>query len=106
MLASRVLMSKLIYLMPVWTGCEEYLVNALQIIQNKVARSVTKKDIFNPTQVLMKECGWLTVKQLLQPDTVPENHTAASSNISLQKDNRPARLDLAERSWCWRAAKT
>ena len=58
-------MSKLIYLMPVWAGCEDYLVKALQVIQNKVARSVTKKDKFTTTKVLMKECGWLTVHQLM-----------------------------------------
>ena len=46
MLANGVFMSKLIYLMPVWGGCEDYLVNALQVIQNKVARLVTKKEIF------------------------------------------------------------
>ena len=54
MLANGLFMSKLIYLMPVWAGCEEYLVNALQVIQNKVARSVTKKDIFTPTKGLIR----------------------------------------------------
>ena len=49
--------SKLIYLMPIWAGCEDYLVKALQVTQNKVARSVTKKDKFTTTKVLMKECG-------------------------------------------------
>ena len=51
--------------MPVWAGCEDYLTRALQVIQNKVARSVTKRNTFTPTKMLMKECGWLTVKQLM-----------------------------------------
>jgi hypothetical protein len=138
MLANGVFMSKLIYLMPVWAGCEDYLFNALQIIQNKVARSVTKKDIFTPTQVLMKECGWLTVKQLLVYHSLVQFHKTMlhqaptylykrmasqlsiletsshyyyktrqeASGVMRQVPGAEARLDLAERSWCWRAAKT
>ena len=30
-------MSKLIYLMPLWMGCEDYLINVLQVNLNKVA---------------------------------------------------------------------
>ena len=51
--------------MPVWSGCEDYLVKALQVTQNKVARIVTGKDIFTPTRQLLLECGWLSVRQLL-----------------------------------------
>ena len=51
--------------MPLWAGCEEYLVKALQVIQNKAARSVTKLSIFTPTKVLLKNCGWMSVKQLM-----------------------------------------
>ena len=141
-LANGVFMSKLIYLMPVWAGCEDYLVKALQIIQNKVARSVTRKDIFTPTHVLMKECGWLTVKQLLVYHSLLQFHKtkqqhaptylhqritdqlsmletrdAASRHYNYktrqeasgalrQVQGAEAKLDLAERSWCWRAAKT
>ena len=46
-------------------GCEDYLVNALQVCQNKAARLVTKLDRFTPTKVLMQQCGWLSVKQLM-----------------------------------------
>ena len=65
MIANGIYMSKLIYLMPVWMGCEDYLVNALQVSMNKVARLVTKRDIFTPTSVLLKQCGWMSVKQLM-----------------------------------------
>ena len=65
MIANGIYMSKLIYLMPVWIGSEDYLVNALQVNLNKVARMVTKLDIFTPTNVLMQQCGWMTVKQLM-----------------------------------------
>ena len=65
MIANGIFMSKLIYLMPVWMGCEDYLVNALQVCVNKVARFVTRLDIFTPTSVLMQQCGWLPVRQLM-----------------------------------------
>ena len=65
MIANGLYMSKLIYLMPLWVGCEDYLVNALQVNLNKVARLVTKLDIFTPTAVLMQQCGWMPVKHLM-----------------------------------------
>ena len=141
MLANGVFMSKLIYLMPVWAGAEDYLIKALQVIQNKVARTVTKKNIYTPTQDLMRECGWLTVRQLLayhsliqfhktkihksptylyrriesQLRKLEENDILSSSyyyktrqeasGVMRQVPGAEARLDLAERSWCWRAAK-
>ena len=58
-------MSKLIYLMPVWIGSEDYLVNALQVNLNKVARLVTRLNIFTPTKVLMQQCGWMPIKHLM-----------------------------------------
>ena len=65
MIANGIFMSKPIYLMPVWMGCEDYLVNALQVNMNKVARLVTKLDIFTPTSVLLHQCVWMSVKQLM-----------------------------------------
>ena len=64
MLANGLYMSKLIYLMLVWMGSDDYLFNALQVNLNKVARLVTKLDIFPPTAVLMQQCGWMPVKHL------------------------------------------
>jgi hypothetical protein len=142
MIANGIFMSKLIYLMPVWAGCEDYLTRALQVIQNKVARSVTKRNTFTPTKMLMKECGWLTVKQLMvyhsliqlhktmQNQTPTYLYSRVSSQLSLleeadeeqrtyyyqtrqhasgalrQLPGVEARLDLSERSWCWRAARS
>ena len=65
MIANGLFISKLIYLMPVWIGCEDYFVNALQVWQNKVARLVTKLDRFTPTMVILKQCGWMPVRQLM-----------------------------------------
>ena len=65
MIANGIYMSKLIYLMPVWMGCEDYLTKALQVSMNRVARLVTRLDVFTPTSVLMQQCCWLTVEQLM-----------------------------------------
>ena len=65
MIANGIFMSKLIYLMPLWSGCEEYMVRALQVIQNKAARSVAKLNKPTPTKILLNTCGWLSVRQLM-----------------------------------------
>ena len=65
MIANGILISKFIYVMPLWMGCEDYLVNYLQVCQNKVARLVTKLDRYTPTTVLLQQCGWMSVRQLM-----------------------------------------
>ena len=108
------------------------------MIQNKVARSVTKRNTFTPTKMLMKECGWLTVKQLMVYHSLIQLHktiqnqaptylySRVSSQLSLLEEGRTyyyqtrqhasgalrqlpgveAKLDLSDRSWCWRAARS
>ena len=58
-------MSKLVYLMPLWGGCEQFLIRSLQTMQNKAARVVSSRSIYTPTKTLLKECGWLSVVQLI-----------------------------------------
>ena len=53
MLANGLFMSKLIYLIPLWGGCEKFLIKALQIVQNKAARTVTKLGMFTPIRTLL-----------------------------------------------------
>ena len=62
--ANGIIMSRMLYLIPLWAGCEKYLINALQIVQNKTARAVTKKGRKTHIRTLLKECGWLSVHQL------------------------------------------
>ena len=64
MIANGLIMSKLVYLIPLWSGCEHYLLNSLQIIQNKAARVVTKCGRRTETKSLLLQCGWLSVAQL------------------------------------------
>ena len=65
MIANGIVMSKLIYLIQLWGGSQKYLINFLQKLQNRAARMVTKKNIFTPVRVLLTQCGWLSVHQLV-----------------------------------------
>ena len=64
MIANGIIISKLIYLIPLWSGCEKFLLNALQIVQNKAARTVTRCGKRTPIKTLLTQCGWLSVAQL------------------------------------------
>jgi hypothetical protein len=65
MLANGIFMSKLSYLIALWGGCGILLRKTLQIIQNKVARAVTKLDWSTSPAVLLHQVGWLSVNQLI-----------------------------------------
>ena len=64
-IANACFMSVLVYMMVVWGGAEGYVIKMIQGIQNKAARVVTKKSWYTPTRILLKECNWLSVKQLI-----------------------------------------
>ena len=64
MVANGIFMSKLIYVIPLWAGCEKYLIIALQVIQNSAARAVTKCNRYTPVKSLLSQCGWMSVYQL------------------------------------------
>ena len=64
MIANGIFSSKLIFQISLWGGAEDYLIQALQIIQNKAARFVAQKDRYTPISELLGQCGWLSVRQL------------------------------------------
>ena len=65
MVANSCFMSIIIYMVSVWGGTEDYIVKAVQVMQNKAARSVTKQSWFTPTKRLLLQCNWLSIKQLI-----------------------------------------
>ena len=65
MVANGIFSSKLIFQICLWGGTEEYLLNSLQIIQNKVARLVSRRSIYTPIVELLAQCGWLSIRQLV-----------------------------------------
>ena len=66
MVADGIVISKLMYLIQWWGGCPEFLINHLQVLQNRAARLVTKHGQRTPNTVVFSQCGWLTVRQMVQ----------------------------------------
>ena len=65
-IANGIVMSPLIHLIQLWGGSSTYLLNLLQNLQNRAARLVTKKDWTTPVHTLLQQCGWMSVKQLVE----------------------------------------
>ena len=63
--ANGIFMSTLTYLLPVWGGCEGYLLKSLQVLQNRAARQVTRLTWYTPVRRLLKQCNWLSINQLI-----------------------------------------
>ena len=65
MSANGIVISKFIYLIQLWGGCQQYLLIFLQKLQNRAARMVTKRNIYTPVRELLQQCGWLSINQLI-----------------------------------------
>ena len=126
MIADGIFMSKLVYLIPLWGASSKSLLKSLQTLQNKAARAVTKLDWNTPTEILLKQCGWLSVHQLSIYHSLILTHKvmqakapkylyskfntnyfyktrqAASGKI---RCTRTPELDLARDSFSWRSAE-
>ena len=66
MLANSIVISRMIYIIQLWGGTCEYLLKSLQVIQNKAARTVTGLGWFTAQSELLRQCGWLSIKQLVE----------------------------------------
>ena len=127
--ANGIFMSKLIFMIALWSGCQEFLINSLQVCQNKAARVVTKRDFSTPIKQLLKECGWRSVRQEMYYHTVLQVHKTLVNQAPLylyskltedgkySRDTRQARnssirlgpsyqtgLSLCKDSFRWRGA--
>ena len=70
MVANLCFMYIIAYMISVWGGTEAYVIRAVQVMQNKVARSITKLSWFTPTHRLLIQCNLLNIKQLIFYHTV------------------------------------
>ena len=62
MVANACFLSIITYMIAVWGGTEGYVLRAVQVMQNKAARAVTKLSWFTPTRTLLLQCNWLSIK--------------------------------------------
>ena len=65
MIGSGLILASLSYIIQVYDGCSNYLLNLLQVQQNTAARHITKLPWMTPTATLLKQCNWLSVRQLI-----------------------------------------
>ena len=65
MVANGIFCSKLIFQMSLWGGAEECLLSSIQKVQNKAARYVTRRGIYSSSVEILRQCGWLSVRQLV-----------------------------------------
>ena len=126
MLANGIFLSKLSYMLAVWGGCSAVLKKSLQIIQNKVARVVTKLDWSTSTELLLRQMGWLSVNQLIFYHSVllvykvkmtqrprylfnmfswSYQYNTRQAESGLIKHLGKLKLDISKNSFKWRAAK-
>ena len=130
MISDGIFMSKLIYLIELWGGSSKYLLVALQRAQNRAARTVTKLDWSTPVADLLKQCGWLSVHQLVvyhsvvlvykiiktkspkylhsmfSQDYKYKTKQAESRQLRQTKPVKDMDLELSQDSFRWRAAKS
>ena len=65
MIANGIVMSHISHLIQLWGGCSGYLLDILQILQNRAARLVTGLNWFTSRSKLLQQCGWLSVRQMV-----------------------------------------
>ena len=70
MLANAIWMSKAAFLIPVWGGCEMYLLRALQRQENKAARAVCRRGRTYRSVTALQQVGWLDMAGLVKYHSV------------------------------------
>ena len=62
-IANGIFNSKVVFLISVWGGCEEYLLDSLQIIINKAMRVICNVGKSVKIEDLQQRTGWLSIRQ-------------------------------------------
>ena len=65
MIANGTIMAHIMYHIQLYGACTEELLSALQIQQNKAARSVCKAPFRTKTDTLLQQIGWMNVRQMV-----------------------------------------
>ena len=110
--------SVLTYCLPLFAGCEQYEMEALQVMQNKAARLVTHAGWRTSRQVIFGQVGWLSVNQLafyhtaLSTFRIRQSQEPEYLHSIMNRNNRANRiivpnteLTLAKKSYCFRGSE-
>ena len=65
MIAKGIIISTILYIITLYGSCNDYLLSCLQIVQNSAARCVTRLSWNTAVSVLLQQCGWLSVRQMV-----------------------------------------
>ena len=125
-MANGIFLSKLTYLITIWSNCSKDLTNSVQTIQNRAARIVTNKDWNVGSQEILKQVGWLSVNQLsfyfkvlqihqIKINKEPDNlwnminwdyrYNTRQATREMIKPFVTPRLQIAKESFRWKAAE-
>ena len=75
MVANGAVHSKLVYLITLWGGAQQYLLKALQVQQLTAARTVCGFQSWGwSKRRLLKRVGWMSVRQLVEFHTILQAH--------------------------------
>ena len=82
MVASGAVLSKLVYLITLWGGAQQYLLKALQVQQLTAARTVCgyQSHRWNKGR-LLRRLGWMSVRQLIEFHTVLQAHKTLTTGL-------------------------
>ena len=117
-LSNAIIISRLLYLVPIWGGAPSTYLNKVQRFLNKSARYVNNQGRRSPTRGLMSSCNWLNVRQLaalqslslmwniiwMQSPLHLSRKIAVDDDMLLSTNN--ARLQSTQASYRWRTIST
>ena len=122
-IANGIFYSKVVFLISVWGGAEEYLLNSIQIMINKAMRAICKVGRSVKIEELQRRTNWLSVRQAVmyhslmearrvlvtrEPQYLYQRLTSTRAEATIQTRTRhgavaPApRLALTQSSWRYR----
>ena len=133
-MCSALVISKILYILPLYGGAPEYMLTALQRKMNEAMRTVTRRkwgvlgQRLTSTRELLRQCNYLSVKQMIYYHSVAAVHKllvqcapeylhqvvsgALTSGVRHRYPTRtadtrlvaPAKLAVANSSFRWRAS--
>ena len=100
MVANGVVMSKVMYLITVWGGAQQYLLKGLQVQQLTAARTVCGflSRGWSKKKLLDKLC-WLSIRQMIYFHTVPLAHKTTTSSKPSVLHQSISTQDQKNSSW-------
>ena len=117
LLSNGLIISKVCYMIQIWGAASNKLIRKVQVIVNQAARFITGANRRTRTNKLMESCKWLSVRELIDHQSlismwiivylgIPaqiREHLAISDEHIIT--TRPARLKLVQRSFKHRTLK-